>query len=293
MEELIKSLRGVIRERLSSPLAGAFLLSWSAVNFKVFLIALGDAELDSKLKLFDQVVLNQPYPSWHLFWLPLLGAVLFVAAYPVPALFAYWYWALVQNKLKEIRKGVEDKAPLTREQEKRIRSDMEKLVEESEKEQGKHRLAISAKDKRIEELLGQLDEAQKVVDASKPDSSPSNILARASIESPNIKRRNAKEERLRKLEEEDIDRSDIDFMTILSTLVDGGGEHDGDFGPEGREKVYVDSILDKLAENQYLIISRMGNQVMGYRLTERGRQLAVDLGITMPDDAGTRSDQNP
>jgi hypothetical protein len=54
MEDIIKSIKAFLYDRSSSPLFGAFIISWMAWNYRLLMLVLSDTEIDKKFKDIDK-----------------------------------------------------------------------------------------------------------------------------------------------------------------------------------------------------------------------------------------------
>lgn len=121
LDDLTKEIKAQLYDRVRSPLFGAFALSWAVWNYKLILAVLSGMDFDKKMAFIDKMYPTTPDLLISWFIAPLGSAVLFLAAYPVPALMAYEYWADRQRALKVVQQQLEDKTPLTQEEANAIR----------------------------------------------------------------------------------------------------------------------------------------------------------------------------
>jgi len=149
-----------MRDRATSPLLGAFVLSWIAWNYKFILAILVYMPLEAKFQFIEQTL----YPSiWvsllRLFLGPLVTALAFLFIYPYPAAKVFEFWRTKQKELRDIRLRIEDEALLTLDESKRIRrqvveiqSDYEKQIRNKENEIENLKQSLSDEQDRIEKL---------------------------------------------------------------------------------------------------------------------------------------------
>lgn len=121
LDDLTKEIKAQLYDRVRSPLFGAFALSWAVWNYKLILAVLSGMDFEKKLAFIDKMYPTTPDILISWFIAPLASAVLFLVVYPVPALWAYEYWADRQRALKEVQQQLEDKTPLTQEEANAIR----------------------------------------------------------------------------------------------------------------------------------------------------------------------------
>lgn len=83
VKEVLESLRGHVRTRLSNPLYAAYIFTWVVLNFRVLLVLFSEGEWTEKIQYIDE----RMYPAWwHWAWFgfgyPLLVAIGIVLATP-------------------------------------------------------------------------------------------------------------------------------------------------------------------------------------------------------------------
>ncbi len=269
MEELLKSLRDVLRNRLSSPLAVCFLASWCVINFRVFLILFGEAPLAEKLTAFSDFV-SQPNSAYHFLWCPLIAATIFLILYPFPALGVFAWWTWQQNLLKHARKRLEDRAPLTREDERKIRSQISQLESSIEAAESSYQTKIAQRDAHISTLEKQIE----ALEAKGASSSIPEALAAAS------------EKAERMFEDADAtfpDKRTPGLAELLGKIVSSGGDRvptKSVLSSSGTSAIYDQSLLDQLKSHGYIqekVNVRTGE--MSLSLSPEGRKLVIEFGL--------------
>lgn len=144
LEELTKSFKAILYDRVVSPLSGAFILSWSFINWKVLtLLFMGDETTLARIANIE--ALSSMAWSWEgvfLYWLvyPLVSASLFIFAYPYPSKWAYSFAKDRSEELVKIKQEKEKKRLLTQEDADELRVQMERT---------KHEVAIMIKEKDV------------------------------------------------------------------------------------------------------------------------------------------------
>lgn len=134
-DDLIKTIKAQLYDRIASPLFSSYLISWVGWNYKFLLTLFSGMKVKEKLDFISSVV----YPSFNYLLLhgaiyPLITAMLIIFAYPYPAKFTYEFYRRRQVELKEIQQRIDDETPLTREEAKKIRTDALIMTIEFEKE---------------------------------------------------------------------------------------------------------------------------------------------------------------
>ena len=106
INELKKSIGNILYERLTSPLAGTFFLTWFIWNWRIpyFLIF-----SDSSIKLIERIAFVETnyFSIKTLFWLPAGYTLLVLVLYPVLSLGSYFIWAYFNYFKNKIKNHVE------------------------------------------------------------------------------------------------------------------------------------------------------------------------------------------
>ncbi|MCP4491660.1 MAG: hypothetical protein GY820_30795 [Gammaproteobacteria bacterium] len=153
-EDVTKSIKSSLYDRVSSPLFGAFTLSWCIWNYKLLLTLLSSMDVQSKIEHIETVL----YPGYKALLLtgfayPLVTSVLFILIYPIPAKFIYKYWHSQQIHLKKIKQDIEDESPLTIEESREIRREILNLESQYDAELNRR----GAENDRLRELVRDLE----------------------------------------------------------------------------------------------------------------------------------------
>lgn len=179
IDEIAKTVRSQLYERVISPLSGAFLLSWCIWNYQFLLVLLSDMSATDKI----QYIHNSLYPY---LWPSLAKGLIFPALttlgliflYPIPAQHVYEYARKQQRRLKEIRQRVDDETPLTREEAREIRrSSLDQSVE-YEKEIARQAADIA----RLKQELGRLRDPESLQGATRSQTNPAGVQGKRGIE---------------------------------------------------------------------------------------------------------------
>lgn len=158
-DDLSKSIKAQLYERVSSPLLGSFAISWVAWNYRFVLTLISSLPLNEKLAFIDTHI----FPSYTQVLLqgglyPLGTALLLIFVYPIPAKFVYAYWKKRQRDLKEVQQKIDDETPLSREEARQIRREALQTALEYDKE-------IESKSVEIARLKDLIDGLQQADDA--------------------------------------------------------------------------------------------------------------------------------
>jgi hypothetical protein len=120
-KDLASAVKDAWADRLSSPLVGAFALSWLAINYKLFFVLFSGEPYTANFAYVAQEL----YPNWK--WIvgksvvaPLALAAFYIFAVPIPGEFVYDWTLTRKQRLARIAKKVEGATLLTKEESSEI-----------------------------------------------------------------------------------------------------------------------------------------------------------------------------
>lgn len=151
IEELTKSIKADLYERVASPLFGAFSISWIIWNWKFLLALTSSLKLEEKINFIDGTLYHgwvQPFTT--LFLAPLVSAVVFIFLYPIPAKYVFKHVKEVQKDLKVIKVNVEENTPLSQVEHNKLRQKVAAL-------ESSYYAELAKKDAEIERLMALLE----------------------------------------------------------------------------------------------------------------------------------------
>lgn len=161
-DDITKSIKASLHDRTSSPLAGAFIVSWCVINYEIpVLLFLGD---DQPITRIDNIN-NLAYVNWtngplHFFAYPLVSALFWIFLYPYPAKLAFKFSKARSEELIALKNEIEKKTLLTQEKSDEIRIQMENAKHEYVR-------SLESKDETIEALNRKISELQVVSSSGK------------------------------------------------------------------------------------------------------------------------------
>lgn len=125
VDEILKSAKAQISERIASPLIGSFVISWCLWNYKFLVILFSSASVSQTFALINAIV----FPTaWSIvlngILLPTLTALAYIFAYPYPAKYVYEFTRRRQKEVNEVRQRIEDETLLTIEESRKIRAEV-------------------------------------------------------------------------------------------------------------------------------------------------------------------------
>ncbi len=161
-EDMTRSIKASLYERVSSPLFGAFLVSWSLWNYKVILIIFSSLPVIEKIDHLEGITVYKDTFDFVTcgFVYPLFSSLLFIFLYPFPAKIIYGYWNRKQKELKELKQKIEDETPLTIEESRRIRRNAMRLEVEFEEELNRKEEELNKLKELIQTLQSKESEVQ-------------------------------------------------------------------------------------------------------------------------------------
>lgn len=157
MDDLIDTIKAQLYDRITSPLAGSFIIAWCLWNWRFVAVVFSDMPVEEMFTFIDMHVYSTP-SKMILFWIvgPLLTTCFYLFIYPHPARWVYEYTRKQHQKVKEIRQRMEDEEPLTKEQAREIRKvaieTRDYLESELEKESEKNK-RLQAENEELKNLL--------------------------------------------------------------------------------------------------------------------------------------------
>jgi hypothetical protein len=128
VDEIVKSAKAQLSERIASPLIGSFAISWSLWNYKFLVILFSAASVSQTFALVDTMV----FPTtWSLvlngILLPAASTFAYIFLYPYPAKYVYEFTRRRQKEINEVRQRIEDETLLTIEESRKIRAEVLQL----------------------------------------------------------------------------------------------------------------------------------------------------------------------
>ncbi len=125
IDDVGKTIKAILYDRIVSPLFGTFTLSWCAWNWRLILLFMTDSSTTVAKKF--QYVDAELYPSNGVaiiygLLLPATTTAFFIYVYPPIARKVYGYWREQQNKLKEVQIEKDGETPLKKEEAQEIKN---------------------------------------------------------------------------------------------------------------------------------------------------------------------------
>lgn len=161
MDEIIKSIKATLYDRVTSPLSGTLIASWITWNWRIFYVTFFlDQEdlIDSKNKLdYIQNYLENPDCHWNLIWWPLITSAFFILIFPFISSGAYWLHLWFKNLNMQSKIIFEDKGRLSVEDSTELRKQLRNIQEEYIQLDLIKNENIEKKEKLIQELKAEIE----------------------------------------------------------------------------------------------------------------------------------------
>jgi hypothetical protein len=135
IEDLLKSAKETLAERMASPLLGAFGLAWCLWNYKFLVILFSSASVLQTFKLIEDIAFpDTPSVLLKGMLYPLASALVYVFAYPYPAQFIYGFTLKRQREINQIKRHIEEETLLTLEESRVIRAEYVQIERKNQEE---------------------------------------------------------------------------------------------------------------------------------------------------------------
>lgn len=153
-DDITKSIKASLHDRTSSPLAGAFFVSWCVINYEILVLLLlgNDKPVERIENIKHLAYMSWADGPWHFFELPLLIALFWIFVYPYPAKWVFKFSKARSEELISLKNEIEKKTLLTQEQSDEIRIQMENAKHEFAQKFKEKDATIEALNRRISEL---------------------------------------------------------------------------------------------------------------------------------------------
>lgn len=190
ISEITKSLRLHLSERLTSPLVGAFLVSWFIWNYEFLILALSNLDANQKIRSIQSLysikekylyyfesscyikeplkrillkTANWYYKVFFCFIAPFFTAIIYIFLYPYPAKVTYEYSKRKQKEILDIRRKIENETLLTKEDKERLNREFNEERAQHEKLVRQLQNQIKTKNALIDELETKKPEGHSVI----------------------------------------------------------------------------------------------------------------------------------
>ncbi len=122
--ELVKSIQSMLYERIASPLASMFFLSWSIFHYELIMMMLSDLDMRSKTQfIYEWMIVDTKNnwgsgvflgfaPYWYGLFKPILYSFVVLISYSLMSVPAYWISMKGRRFLQDVRRSFDNEAPV-------------------------------------------------------------------------------------------------------------------------------------------------------------------------------------
>lgn len=263
-DDVGKTIKAILYDRITSPLFGTFLFSWFGWNWRLIALFLTDSSTTIAKKF--QYLDSELYPNNGVTFiygllLPLSTTAFFIYIYPWFAKKVYGYWREQQNELKKLQVEKDGEKPLTKEEAQEITNQalLSELRYQEEREKREARI------RNLEELVKALQE-EKVSEPAKSISLKdlANRIERTSpIENTKPIRK------VGKVYEPDVEKGMLSILELVENLPENSSVD--------RESVYKLALKNKYLStlSRTLVRHCVDNLLEGQYIYDAGSKLIV------------------
>lgn len=155
LEDIEKSVKATLYDRLTSPLIGSYIFAWCIYNYKVFLVIFSELKYAEKIN-----ELNNLFVGWQFlfsFIMPFVWSLFYIFIYPYIAKFVFKKWQKYIKDKEDIKHHIREMQCLTVEQSQQLKLELAEKTLEFER-------LTSAKTETIKNLSEQNKNLQEKAD---------------------------------------------------------------------------------------------------------------------------------
>ena len=114
MSDFFESVWAQIRDRMSSPVFGSFVIAWLCWNHQYFIIIFSDLPVDNRLRFAGDLLYSPSEMMWkRLIFYPSASCLGYIIIYPLLARYLLAYWDWQQTGIENLRKKAQGKRVLS------------------------------------------------------------------------------------------------------------------------------------------------------------------------------------
>ncbi len=167
LSDITNSIKAKLYDFTYTPFMSSMIISWIIINHKYLLIYFGDSKLNEKLTRlneydFSASIFGLTIPYAINVWFPIAFGLFYVFAYPWASKIFYEYTLERTKALKEIKQKIEDETPITQEEARQIRSDIEQLTKERDEYRDKSLQAEKRYKKQYQDRIKELETIEDI-----------------------------------------------------------------------------------------------------------------------------------
>lgn len=170
LDDIKSSIKAKLYDFTYTPFMSSVVVSWIILNHKYLLIYFGDAPLEQKLVVlnaynFSCPLTNMVIPYAMNIWFPIIFGLFYVFVYPLISERFYEYTLEKTKKLKKIKQKIEDETPITQEEARKIRKEIDRLIEVRDDALNKLSRKEEEYKKKLEPITEELYSSKKSIEA--------------------------------------------------------------------------------------------------------------------------------
>jgi len=178
ISEIRKSISSTLYERATSPLFGAFILSWAVWNWRIIMVVFFTEASELEMTKHEYIGNNLLDYQIGLYY-PVFSTIIIILIYPFLSILAYWVWLLFEKWKNNIKNRIEGNKLLTLEQSMKLRKIIKGQDEQLES-------IINEKDNEIELLKDQNNELLSIINMEEKE--PTEIKDKDEPEAKDLER---------------------------------------------------------------------------------------------------------
>lgn len=279
IKDFSDSFKAYLYDRTTSPLFGAFVVSWSVWNYEMILTIFSGWSVDKKIDFIQSVLYpnNPDLPWWgnylsqslDLFFYPFISAVVVLWLYPLPSKLVYTEWKKHQINMHNERLTLEKAQIVSTEVYEELRSEYFEM-------KAKLQSDLRERDEEIEYL-------QDLINKSKEDEIPSTKSAEPEESSILHNEHDSQKELTGPTADQNYKFKDDSMMLVFTVLANAEDTYLS--SQELKNKMSIEKQMGSVATEYYLdkleedgLINDASSDYL--RLTQKGRKVAVEQKFT-------------
>jgi len=263
LSDITNSIKAKLYDFTYTPFMSSMIIAWIILNHKYLLVYFAEHDLDKKLELlndhsFSSLIGTVCIPYAMNVWFPIAFGLFYVFVYPWASKIFYEYTLERTKALKEVKQKNEDETPITQEEARQIRSDIEQLTKERDDYRDK---ALQAERRYEKKYQDRIKELKVTKDKIKKDKSIQTPILYADV--PPVLKENDKKKVLRFFYESNY-KTESESQ-VLDNIVQ----------KTGIRRPKAQKVLDDLVEEKTL--SQSSDSYKYIEITQKGNSELIEL----------------
>lgn len=175
LTDIATTIKAQLYDRLTSPLTGAFLLSWPVWNWRFMIAAFSDLKAPQKISFIENnIFTDHVTTACYGIAFPLITAILAVTLYPYASNYFYKISQSHKKQLKGIQQQIEDETPMPLQDAAELKRNFRNI-------QDQHDVRMHQKSLEISQAQLKIDELEKLIAESNLKSTTENREIMSSV----------------------------------------------------------------------------------------------------------------